>query len=469
MNTSLTGLLFLGGFVLLNAFFKLAYVALINASRSKLKELEEEGQQAAGRALALANDATRMLASQQLIDLVLRFMIALVAAQTLIPPLRDALSDQLGNAAAADVLAYGGVLLALSLVTMVLSEMLPSNIALGHADIIAIRVVSVINLLARILTPIVQGLQRISGLLAAPLVGRTSAALVTEEEIMMMVDAGQEGGAIEDEEKEMIYSIIQFGDTLAREVMVPRIDIVALEIQASITEALRTIVDAGHSRIPIYEESIDHIRGLLYAKDLLELLRDGKMESPLADLLRPAYFVPESKKAGDLLGDLQQQKIHLAIVVDEYGGTAGIVTVEDLIEEIVGEIRDEYDDKEQDRYEKIDEFEYVCDAGIDLDDLNRMLDVRLPTDESDTLGGYVFSALGRVPVEGEQIETEDLHLEVISVNDRRIRKIRVIRKPLEAAADDETHTEEQTPPDWKAGLRALITVMVGFVAWGSQH
>ena len=247
----------------------------------------------------------------------------------------------------------------------------------------------------------------------------------------------------------MIYSIFQFGDTLAREVMVPRIDLVALEIDTPLPEALSTIVDAGHSRIPVYEESIDHIRGLLYAKDLLVVLRDGHMERPLREILRPAHFVPESKKAVDLLQDLQQRKIHMVIVVDEYGGTAGLVTIEDLIEEIVGEIRDEYDFNEEEVYQKVGENEYICDAGIDLDDLNRLLDVSLPTDESDTLGGYIFSQLGKVPVEGEQIEADGLHMEVLSVDDRRIRKIRVIRipPPSEETAEDDAPAEAPSAPD----------------------
>jgi len=289
------------------------------------------------------------------------------------------------------------VLLVVALVTLIFGEMLPGKIALSYADPIALRSVGIIRGLTFVLAPVLRLLQWISGWFAAPFVGRTSMALVTEEEIKLMVDAGSEGGAIEDEEKEMIYSIFQFGDTLAREVMVPRIDMVALDIATPLQEAVNVIIQAGHSRIPVYEESIDHIRGLLYAKDLLVLWRDGRMDRPLKDLLRPAYFVPESKKAVDLLADLQQRKIHLAIVVDEYGGTAGLVTLEDLIEEIVGEIRDEYDINEEEVYQKVGENEYIFDAGIDLDDLNRLLDADLSTEDSDTLGGYIFSKLGKVP------------------------------------------------------------------------
>jgi putative hemolysin len=349
---------------------------------------------------------------------------------TLAPALRDALVDEgVKSQTLANLFGYGIVMLGVALFTLIFGEMLPANIALGHTEGIAIGAAGIINGLAHVLAPMLRMMQWISGKFAAPFVGRSDPSLVTEEEIKMMVDAGSEGGVIEDEEKEMIYSVIEFGDTVAREVMIPRIDMVALECNTSLRDALNTIIQAGHSRIPVFEESIDHIRGLLYAKDLLIRLRDGDMDHPIKDILRPAHFVPESKKAGDLLTDLQQRKIHLAVVVDEYGGTAGIVTLEDLIEEIVGEIRDEYDFNEEEIYQQVADHEYVVDAGIALDDFNRLLDLHLPTDDSDTLGGYIFSTLGKVPVAGERIEDEHMIIEVLSIDDRRIRKIRAIRKP----------------------------------------
>lgn len=433
MNSSLTGLMLLGGFILLNAILKLSFVSLINANKARLRDMAEDGHRRAGAAFRLSSDATRLLASQQFLDLVLRFTIALVAAVTLAPPLREQLLDWEIGTFATDLIAYGGLLLVVAFITLVFGEMLPTSVAIGYADTLAMWVAGPMTTITALLAPVVRLVQWISGQIATPLVGRVKAPFVTEEEIKLMVDAGSEGGAIENEEREMIFSIIQFGDTVAREVMVPRIDMVALESHTSLGEALATIIDCGHSRIPVFEESIDHIRGLLYAKDLLVLMRDGKLDVPIKDILRPAYFVPESKKAGDLLTELQHRKIHLAVVVDEYGGTAGLVTIEDLIEEIVGEIRDEYDINEEEVYQKIDENEYIFDAGVDLDDLNRLLDVSLPTDESDTLGGYILSRLGKVPDEGEAIETENLRITVLSVDDRRIRKIRLVRllSPLE--------------------------------------
>ena len=447
MDNSLAGLLVLSAFILLNALLKVAYVALINAHKAQLKEWAEEGSSSARGAYTLAIDATRLLASQQLLDVLLRFAIAVTATLTIAPTVRDALLDQGFSAGAADVVAYGLVLLAVAIFTVVFGEMLPTNIALGYADSIALRAARPVALLSFVLAPALRFLQWLSGQLATPLVGRRTPVLVTEEEIKLLVDAGSEGGAIEDEEKEMIYSIFQFGDTLTREVMVPRIDVVGLDIDAPLDEALRTIVGAGHSRIPVYEESIDHIRGLLYAKDLLSLWQSGDTDRPIREILRPAHFVPESKKAGDLLTDMQQRKVHLAIVVDEYGGTAGLVTLEDLIEEIVGEIRDEYDVNEEEIYQKVGEHEYIFDAGIDLDDLNRLLDADLPTDESDTLGGFIFSRLGEVPSQGDQMEWNGMHLQVLSVDDRRIRKIRVVVPPRPLLPEDDIREEPAAAPD----------------------
>jgi CBS domain containing-hemolysin-like protein len=188
-------------------------------------------------------------------------------------------------------------------------------------------------------------------------------------------------------------------------------------------------MEAGHSRIPVYEDSVDDIVGVLYAKDLLPPLREGDTSQPIRALLRPAYFVPETKKADELLPDLQQRRVHMAIVVDEYGGTAGLVTIEDLLEEIVGEIQDEYDTEEP-FFVQLDENEYVCDARIDLDDLNRLADTELPTEDTDTLGGFIYASMGRVPNVGNQVHHHDLTFTVESVVGRRIKKVRVERHRL---------------------------------------
>jgi CBS domain containing-hemolysin-like protein len=222
----------------------------------------------------------------------------------------------------------------------------------------------------------------------------------------------------------MIYSVFALGNTLAREVMVPRIDMVALDVNVSLEEALDVAVRAGHSRVPTYEDTIDNIVGVLYAKDLLQLWRDKQEGISLREVLRRPYFVPESKPVDELLEEMQQRKVHIVVVVDEYGGTAGLVTLEDIVEEIVGEIQDEYD-AEEPVVEQTSDGEFIFNARVDLDDVNRLIGAEFPTEMGDTLGGFIYSQLGKVPVPGETVRFDGLVIEVLTVTSRRIRKVRV--------------------------------------------
>lgn len=246
---------------------------------------------------------------------------------------------------------------------------------------------------------------------------------VTEEEIRTWVNTDQGESGLEKDEREMIYSIFQFGETLCREIMVPRIDITGLEVSATVQEAIDAFTKSGHSRVPVYEETIDDIIGLLYAKDLLRTDLTEKEKTEVRPFLRKAYFIPESKNVDELLREMQAQGVHMAIVVDEYGGTAGLVTLEDIVEEIVGEIRDEYDQAEELEFQQMSEDEVVFSGRIDLDDVYDILGVDLTEDMADTLGGYIYGQIGRVPVGGEQIKVDGWLLTVSQVSGRRIRKV----------------------------------------------
>jgi CBS domain containing-hemolysin-like protein len=248
--------------------------------------------------------------------------------------------------------------------------------------------------------------------------------VVREEALEQMVDVGEKVGLIESNEHEMISGVIRLDRTMAREIMVPRMDMVALDIEMPLVAALNVIVEGAHSRVPIYEDNVDHIAGLLYAKDLLRTLRDGRSEVPLRAVLRPAHFVPESMPVNELLQELQESKVHMAIVVDEYGGTAGVVTIEDVLEEIVGEIQDEYDVGEEPLVEQVNENEAVFDARVTVDDVNDALSVQLPH-ESDTLAGLVYRRLQKMPKVGDQVHLDGLTISVLSVAGRRIKKVRV--------------------------------------------
>jgi putative hemolysin len=246
---------------------------------------------------------------------------------------------------------------------------------------------------------------------------------VTEDELKTLVDAGQEEGVFAQDERRMIYSIMQLRDTLAREIMIPRIDILALEVNTPLPEAADAMLNSGHSRVPVFEDTVDNMLGLMYAKDLLRVWREGQIAS-LRDLLRPAYFVPEAKRVDELLSEMQSQRIHLAVVVDEYGGVAGLVTLEDIVEEVVGEIQDEYDQAEELPYHVISESEIMFQGRVDLDDFNEIMGSSLPKDEADTIGGYIYSRIGRVPDVGDVVQEDELVLTIENVTGRRIRKVR---------------------------------------------
>jgi putative hemolysin len=255
-----------------------------------------------------------------------------------------------------------------------------------------------------------------------------------QEEILRLMELEESNGAIEKEERQMIRGVIKLVDTTAREIMAPRTYIAAVDTNATMSDVERVIVDRGFSRIPLYEETIDNIVGVIYAKDVLQHLAEGRKPESLKALARPPYFIPETKKVDELLTELRQNKVHIAIVVDEYGGTAGLVTTEDILEEIVGEIEDEYDVEEA-PIERVSEHEAVLDARVGIEALNEMFSLDIPNEDYDTVGGIIFTELGRIPVAGDEVRVDGITLHVLSVIGRRIKKVRVTKlaaQPLEA-------------------------------------
>ncbi len=251
---------------------------------------------------------------------------------------------------------------------------------------------------------------------------------VTEDEIKTWAESETDENGLEREERQMIYSILQFGDTLVREIMVPRLDMTALSSQTGLRDAVKTLLDSGHSRVPVYRDTIDDVIGVLYAKDLLKVMGlPAEQSTALTDLLRPPYFVPETKKANALLAEMQAQRIHMALVVDEYGSITGLVTLEDILEEITGEIRDEYDAGEDVPYQQIGPGECLFRGGIDLDEFNRSMGSHFPKTESDTLAGFIYDQLGRIPAGGEVLEVDGILLTVEQISGRRIRRVRARR------------------------------------------
>jgi CBS domain containing-hemolysin-like protein len=250
----------------------------------------------------------------------------------------------------------------------------------------------------------------------------------------MLVDVGEKEGVIQQQEEELIHSIFEFGDTVVREVMVPRTYIVAVEDTDPIDEAADKALRSGHTRLPIYKETIDNISGVVTALDMIKMLRTGGGNQPVVKVMRPIFYVPETKKVDELLRDLQKGHMHMAVVVDEYGGTAGLVTIEDLVEEIVGEIQDEYDAEPQ-MVEQVSENELKVDARLPLDDINDLLGTNWEAEDSDTIGGFVYEQLGRIARPDDEIEIGDYVIRVLTIEGARLNHLLVIRRT--PAEDDE--------------------------------
>ena len=260
-----------------------------------------------------------------------------------------------------------------------------------------------------------------------------------EEELLRLVQLREGNGGVDNGELAMIRRIAGMVDRAVREIMVPRIDMVAAEDDATLDDVLRLVMERGFSRIPLYEESIDNIVGVVHAKDLLQFLADGQRPNSLREIARPPYFVPEVKHIDELLADLREHRVHLAIVVDEYGGTAGLVTIEDVLEEIVGEIQDEYD-REEVAIQRVSDDEAIMDARVSLDELNELFGLEIEGEDYDTVGGFVYYQLGRMPAPGDEVRADGLDLRVLSVLGRRIKKIRVTKAPVEVGAVEEERT-----------------------------
>ena len=248
---------------------------------------------------------------------------------------------------------------------------------------------------------------------------------VTEEEIHSIIDVGEQEGVINPDEHAMIDAVLDMGDTRVREILVPRTEMVAVEITTPITEVLETIIEAGHSRIPVYEGDVDHITGILYAKDLLKLWGKLPEEINIRSICRKAYFIPETKTTADLLKEFKVRRVHMAVAVDEYGGTSGIITIEDILEEIVGEIQDEHDPIEQSGISRLDDGSYIFDARSHIEDVEEELAVQLPRGEYDTLGGFISHLLGHVPVQGERGQYQKISFIVEEADARKVSTIRV--------------------------------------------
>ena len=314
----------------------------------------------------------------------------------------------------------------MTILILIFGEISPKLMARNNSAKIAEAVSVIIYVLSIILTPVVYCLIFISRFVGRILgVNMTSPQLmITEEDIISFVNVGNAEGIIEEDEKEMIHSIVTLGETSAKEVMTPRTSMLAFEATKTINEVWDEIIDNGFSRIPIYEETIDNIIGILYIKDLMEHIKNNELDLPIKQFVRSAYFVPETKSIIEILKEFRGLKVHIAMVLDEYGGVVGLVTIEDLIEEIVGEIRDEYDDEEDSYYKKIADNEYEVDAMTDIETINKDLELELPISEDyESLGGLIVTTTGKICEVGDEVQIDNVYLKVLEVDKMRVSKV----------------------------------------------
>ena len=435
--------------ILVGGFFAASEIALITVKRHRLSQLIGEGSRAARAAQHLTEDPSRFLAT---ISIALTFLGFLASAFGAV-----SLSGGLANLVrliplrfiqdAAPQISFVIVTLLIALAAIIIGELVPKTLALTFADRFALFVARPIGWFDRALRPIVWFVSTVSNVLVRALGGkdRPQAGYLSTEELKMLVETGSEQGGIEEDEKEMIHGVIELAETKVHQVMVPRIGIQAVEVNDPIDEVLEMVVRAGHSRVPVYEENLDNVVGILYAKDLLPYLRTGAAPASQIDiraLARPATYVPETKPVDELLAEMRASKRHIAIVVDEYGGTAGLITMEDVVEEIVGEIQDEYD-REESLVEPLDEeglVAYRLDGRVSMDDLRDLFELsdaeEEDEDEYDTVGGYIVHHIGRIPLPGAVVPFRDVTLRVELAEPRRIAKVIATRSREPERRDD---------------------------------
>jgi CBS domain containing-hemolysin-like protein len=312
-----------------------------------------------------------------------------------------------------------------TLLYFLIVEAMSKTFAVLHSDGAALAVAPLVWGLGRLLSGPTRLLIGVANVIL-PGKGLKQGPFVSEAELKAMAEAGTEEGTIEEEEKDLIHSIFEFGDTIVREVMVPRPDIVAIEADRPLRDVQVLVLQHGYSRLPVFDDDMDNVVGFVYAKDVLKAIHQGKQDMPLREVCRPAHFVPESKKAADLLREMQRGKFHVALVTDEYGSVSGLVTLEDLLEELVGEIEDEYDRAEPE-IAQVGEGVYRVDGKVGIDEINELLDVQLPDEEWDTVGGLMLGLLGSIPEEGQDVTFQGLVFKAERVNGRRIAKVLISR------------------------------------------
>jgi putative hemolysin len=429
------------------AFAAAAETSLTSVSRIRMRSLAEDGNKRARTVTRLHADPNGYLSTILTLNTVAVIVVSTATALLIGSYLRSVPQ------------AVGTIVL--SIVVLIFCEIAPKSLALRFNERVALALAAPVQFLTRLLRPFVGGLSALSRLIVrAATRGHTvRGPFVTEEELKLLLYVGEQEGIVEQEEREMIHGILEMTDKTVREVMVPRVDVVASEATDSIADVIKVIIEYGYSRIPIYEDNIDNIVGVVYAKDLLRHGVVGDDQRPLTAVAREPYYTPEARHVGELLREMKERKVHLAVVVDEHGGTAGIVTFEDLIEEIVGPIRDEYDMREVEELQIVSDHEVVVSARFPVDDLKEALDLQVPDVEADTVGGLVYEQLQEIPKVGATIQLGNATLTVEAIRRQGIQSVRItspeplVRERGARAADMDGQEARDTPEESSAHAR----------------
>lgn len=428
--------------IFLNAFFAASEIAFISLNDAKIDLQAKDGNKKAKKIKGMLENPSKFLATIQIGITLAGFLSSAFASEAFASKLSPVLHNLVPNVSLGVWNSISIILITiiLSYFTLIFGELVPKRLAMKHSEKIAFSTIGVIKAISIITAPFVKFLTISTNLVSKLFgVGETEEETVTEEEIRMMVDVGKEKGTIDKAEGEMINNVFEFNDKSVSEIMIPRKEIFALDMNLSISKVIEELTeDFRYSRIPVYDETIDEIKGIVYVKDILLSTRNKSVK--VKNLIKEAYFVPDTKPVNELFNELRKNRKQIAIVVDEYGGTAGIVTMEDILEEIVGEIYDEYD-VVQKVYEKIDENTYILSGGMQVSEVEKILDIEIPDGDYDTISGYLIEEIGKIPDENEKlvIETEDVIYKIEKVKDKRILKIKACK--TEEIKKEETEEE----------------------------
>lgn len=423
-------MIFLFILILLNAYFAATEIAFISLNDAKIEKQAKDGNKKAKQIQKMLKNPSKFLATIQIGITLAGFLSSAFASDAFAGMLAPVLNEWMPfiSIATWQNISIVIITIILSFFTLVFGELVPKRLAMKYYEKISFATIGVIKGISVVTAPFVKLLTWSTNLVSKIFgVGEQEEEIVTEEEIKMMVNQGEEKGSIEENEKELINNVFEFNDIIASEIMTYRTDIYAIEMNEDIYGILDEIDEYKYSRIPVYEETIDDIKGILFLKDILKLVSTRK-EFKIADIMREAYFVPESKPIDEIFEELQANKMQMAIVVDEYGGTAGLLTMEDILEELVGNIFDEYDDVEVE-YKRLDDNTYLIDGSVSLYEMKKILDIELPEGDYETLSGYLIEKLGRLPEEDEHPVIEDEHLtyKIEEYEDRRIKWVKVCK------------------------------------------